>query len=106
MVIEWLTFQVAPDKREQFIHWDTEIWTKALRQYSGFVGKEVWIPPAKSNQVTMVIRWSTREQWKSIPEADLEAVSEQFDQALGFDYEMIESSEFQVRKFPASESQA
>ncbi|PSN18542.1 TIGR03792 family protein [filamentous cyanobacterium CCP5] len=102
MVIEWLTFEMAPEHRERFIQADTEIWTAALSQYSGFVSKEIWIDPARENQVTAVIRWSTREAWKSIPGDALEPVAQRFNQALEFDYEMVESREFQVRRFPTT----
>lgn len=101
MVIEWLTFEMAPEDRQRFIEKDTEIWTTALQQYPGFVSKEIWIDPALSNRVIEVIRWSTREAWKAISEEELETVSQQFDQALGFDYAMVESREFQVRRFSA-----
>lgn len=99
MVVEWLTFEMAPEDRQCFIEKDTEIWTAALRQYPGFVSKEIWLDPALANRVTGVIRWSTRAAWKAIPADELEAVSQQFDQALGFDYAMVESREFQVRRF-------
>lgn len=99
MVIEWLTFEMAPEHRQQFIEKDTEIWTAALRQYDGFVSKEIWIDPAIANRVVEVIRWSTREAWKAIPEDELAAVDQAFDQSLGFDYDMVESREFQVRRF-------
>lgn len=100
MVIEWLMFRMAPGNRERFIDKDTEIWTAALSQYSGFVGKEIWIDPDRADQVVTVIRWSTREAWKAIPTDEIDPVAQQFDQALGFDYEMLESREFQVRRFP------
>lgn len=102
MVIEWLTFEMAPANRQAFIEVDTEIWTAALRRYSGFISKEVWLDPTLDKTVTLVIRWSTREAWKAISESDLAEISERFDQAIGFTYQMIESREFQIRRFPAS----
>ena len=48
----------------------------------------------------MVIRWETREQWKSILQEEIDAIEKRFDKDLGFSYEMVESSEYQVRKFP------
>ena len=50
----------------------------------------------------MVIRWKNREQWTSILKEEVDAIEERFDKDLGFTYEMVESSEYQVRKFPNS----
>lgn len=100
MVIELLKFKVAPELREQFIQKDEEIWTEALAGCPGFLGKEVWINPNKPTEVILVIRWATREQWKSIPLKLLERIEQQFAQQLGDIYQMVESAEYQVRKFP------
>lgn len=102
MVIEWLTFEVDPEKRETFIQIDDEIWTAALRQYPGFISKEVWISPEQLGQVVFVVHWQTREQWKSIPEDELEATEARFKAAVEFDYTMVDSREFQVRRYPSS----
>ncbi|RUT07667.1 hypothetical protein DSM106972_019270 [Dulcicalothrix desertica PCC 7102] len=99
MVIELLKFKVPSQRREIFISLDDEIWTTALAKYPGFLGKEVWINPNVPEEITLVIQWATREQWKAIPEKDLEPIYQQFDTALGFAYQMVESSEYQVRKF-------
>lgn len=100
MVIELLKVKVPPEQREKFIQKDAEIWTKALAQYPGFLGKEVWINPDDATEIVFVIRWATREQWKVIPQADLEAIEKKFNQAIGFSQQLVECSEYQVRKFP------
>ena len=106
MVIEWLKFRVDPDSREQFIQQDEAIWTAALATYPGFLGKEVWIEPQAANNVIFTIRWQTRQQWKSIPASDLAKIEQRFSQAMKqrkISYKMIESQEFQIRKFPAKQ---
>ncbi len=100
VVIELLKFQVDPNLRETFIQKDAEIWTTALAKYPGFLSKEVWINPNKPSEVTFMIRWATREQWQAISEADLAAIDSQFAQVMGDNFQMIESAEYQVRKFP------
>ena len=67
MVIEWLEFEVVPESREKFIEIDRRIWTATLKKFPGFLGKEVWVAPNQIDRVFLVIRWQTREQWKSIP---------------------------------------
>lgn len=96
MVIEWLKFKVPPAQRERYLVIDDEIWTPALANYPGFLGKTTWLDPAHDDEVIFVISWATREQWKAIPEVDLEHINQRFDQALGFGYEMLESKEFIV----------
>ncbi len=101
MVIEWLVFKVASEAREKFIEKDQEIWSPLLAKHPGFLGKEIWLDPEKSDRLTLVIRWQTRQQWKAVPIDILEATEQKFAQAMGTDsYEMIEASEYQVRKFP------
>ncbi|GAB1542781.1 hypothetical protein NUACC21_54550 [Scytonema sp. NUACC21] len=100
MVIELLKVKVPPAQREKFIQKDAEIWTTALAKYPGFLGKEVWINPNDAAEVVLIIHWATREQWKAIPQEDLDAIEQKFTQALGFPQQIVESEEYQVRKFP------
>ncbi|MUG96728.1 TIGR03792 family protein [Scytonema sp. UIC 10036] len=100
MVIELLKVKVPPAQREKFILKDAEIWTAALAKYPGFLEKEVWIDPNNATEVVLIVRWATREQWKAVPQADLEAIEQKFTQALGFPQNIVESEEYQVRKFP------
>jgi uncharacterized protein (TIGR03792 family) len=100
MVIEWLKMRVAPELREKFIQKDAEIWTAMLRECPGFLGKEVWVNPESPTDAILVIRWASREQWKSIAPERLERVEQQFDREFGEPYQLVEASEYQVRKFP------
>ncbi len=96
MVIEWLKFRVEPAQRDRYLAIDDEIWTSALASYPGFLDKTTWLDPTHDDQVIFVIAWATREQWKAIPEDDLDEINQRFDTALGFDYELLESKEFNV----------
>jgi uncharacterized protein (TIGR03792 family) len=100
MVIEWLKFRVNPQKREEFIRKDAEIWTSVLASYPGFLGKEVWIDPHTLEEVVCIIRWETKEQWKAIPQTALDATEQQFARGMGKVYELVETGEYQVCKFP------
>ena len=106
MVIEWLKFRVDSESRENFIQKDEAVWTASLATYPGFLGKEVWIEPNEPDKVIFTIRWQTREQWKSIPTKDLSEIEQQFSTAMkkmNINYKMIESKEYQIRKFPAKQ---
>ena len=103
MVIEWLKFQVSPQLREKFIQQETEIWIPFLSSHPGFLGKEIWINPEAAEEVIIVIRWETHQQWKAIPEDEIAATDRKFAQALGEDnYQLVEAGDYQVRKFSQS----
>ncbi|MEM7773218.1 MAG: TIGR03792 family protein [Cyanobacteria bacterium P01_E01_bin.6] len=103
MVIEWLQFWVQEDLREQFVQLDEEIWTAALSQYSGFLGKEVWISSDNLNEVIAVIRWDSTDSWYSIPQADLQTIDAEFTDAMGSGtFNLLDSKPYQIRKFLSS----
>ena len=103
MVIEWLRFQVPPELREKFIKDDEEIWTKALMKYPGYLGKEFWIDPKAQDEIVIIVHWESLEQWQSIPQSILEEVENNFTKKIGKDnYKIIESREYQIRKFPVN----
>lgn len=102
MVIEWLTIRVSADQRERYIRIDDDIWTPALKQYPGFISKETWISSDDAELIIFVIRWASREQWKAIPEAELDEITARFDQTFAADYSLEVSTEYQVRRFPVS----
>ncbi len=73
MVIEYLRFDVPSNQRAAFLAADAAIWTASLSRYPGFMGKETWLDQATGHVVTL-LRWQTLEAWKSIPQADLDAI--------------------------------
>lgn len=100
MVIEWLKIEVSEPLREFFVQKDEEIWTAALSQYLGFMGKEVWLSTENPTEVVMVIQWADFAAWKSVPADVLEATEKQFSAAMGENtYQIVESSAYQLRKF-------
>ncbi|MDJ0796687.1 MAG: TIGR03792 family protein [Calothrix sp. MO_167.B12] len=96
MVVELLKFTVPSEHRDLFIQQDAEVWTTALSAYPGFFRKQVWLNPTEPTEVTIVIHWITREEWKAIPQIELDAIAQRFDRAFPYSYEMIESSEYTV----------
>ncbi len=96
IAIEWLRIQVNPLQREQYLQIDAEIWTSALTKYPGFIDKTVWLNPNNEAEVIIIIRWASREQWFSIPRAELETIQQRFDQAFPFKYRIQEVREYQA----------
>lgn len=95
MVIEWLKFKVNPEQSELFIQKDEEVWTAGLQKIPGFLGKEVWVDP-EHNEIVMVIRWQSQEQWQAISEKTIQ----ELDEKMGvFKVPILESRSYQIRKF-------
>ena len=96
MVIEWLEFQVPAEKRTAFIERDEAVWTAALKQFQGFLGKEVWIDP-ETERVILVIRWQSQEAWDAFPLSKIQ----QLDRQMGeLSIPIANSNRYQVRKYP------
>ena len=97
MMIEWLRFLVDADRRAEFIQHDETIWTTALAQKPGFISKETWINPDDPREVIMVVRWSSMDEWKSIPPEELRQVDATFSQAMGnTSFQLVDSVAYQV----------
>lgn len=95
MVIEFLKIEVSPEDREEYLQLDEKIWTKALAKFPGFIGKEVWLNPNKPSEVILIIRWASREDWKSISAQLLAEIEAQFALATGsIHHQIVESGEY------------
>ena len=98
MIIEWLEFWVKPDLKEQFLHQDRKIWTPVIANAAGFLGKEVWSDPTKSDRIYIIVRWQSHQQWKAISLSLLEETEQKFASAMGDNsYQMIEAKEYQLQ---------
>jgi len=98
VVIEWLKFKVPLELREQYIQRDAEVWTLALAQHAGFLGKEVWLNPENPLEIVIVVRWASREQWKSFPQERLGQLEFQFAEIIGCSCQLIEAGEYHLYK--------
>jgi uncharacterized protein (TIGR03792 family) len=97
MVVELLVVEIATEDREKYLQIDREIWTKAIAQFPGFINKEVWLNPQTPNEVNLIIRWRSREEWKSISTQLLAEIECQFALKMGNTrHKIVESVEYQV----------
>jgi uncharacterized protein (TIGR03792 family) len=84
MVVEFLTFTVAPDELDEWLAIEEQHWTRFLERQPGFVRKEMWRPAVVDgaepvgapDRVHAVIWWSSVEAWKAIPADELQRVVE------------------------------
>jgi uncharacterized protein (TIGR03792 family) len=95
MTVEWLRYHVPRELHEVFLKADAEIWTATLSQQPGFISKQIWLNPTKSNEINFVICWQSKEHWKAIPPSVLQETNKKFVEAVG-SFELIEVLEYNV----------
>ena len=76
MVIEFLTFDVDPAERDEWLAVEESHWSRYLETRPGFAGKEMWVEDNAPGRVHAVIRWESQQAWDDVPRADVEAVDE------------------------------
>ena len=77
-VVEHLRLQVPQGSREHWMVAERGSWEPWLKQQPGFLGRDLFWDPATEEGV-LLIRWSSREAWKSISMAEVETVQERFE---------------------------
>jgi uncharacterized protein (TIGR03792 family) len=96
MVIEFLTFAVPPAEQPAFLAADAAIWTATLARQPGYLSKEIWRDAAAPDSLRLVIRWSSRDAWHSVPRDLLDATNAAFIAALGREYPVASCTDFDV----------
>ena len=77
-VVEHLRVKVPAEARQAWLDAERSSWEPWLAQQPGYLGRDLlW--DAEREEGTLLIRWASREQWKAIPEAEVEAVQERFE---------------------------
>ena len=77
-VIEQLRLAVPASHRELWLQAEASSWQPWLEQQSGFEGRELFWDPEREEGL-LLIRWSSREQWKAIPSEEVQRVQEVFE---------------------------
>ncbi len=79
VVVEHLRIKVPADGRAAWLQAEQGSWEPWLKQQDGYLGRDLlW--DSEREEGTLLIRWASREQWKAIPETEVEAVQERFEQ--------------------------
>ena len=78
-VVEQLRVQVPSQDRQAWLKAERSSWEPWLAKQKGFIGRELFWDP-QSEEATLLIRWSSREAWKAIPQQEVASVQERFEQ--------------------------
>ena len=76
MVIEFLTFKVPSEKRDQWRLLDDEVWTSFLSSQPGFMKKELWQSHERGDELHAVIWWKDKKSWAAISTEQISKVDE------------------------------
>jgi uncharacterized protein (TIGR03792 family) len=94
MVIEMQRIRVDPERREEWLAADEEIWTRRLSGAPGFLGKEVW--QGEDGELVLVIRWHRREDWDAVPKPLLDRLDRELRGRLPTGWELVGESAYEV----------
>ncbi len=78
-VIEHLRLHVAKKDKQAWLEAEKASWEKWLVNKNGFLGRKLFWDP-KNEEATLMISWVSRAQWKSIPQQEIDAIQEQFEE--------------------------
>ncbi len=78
-VIEHLRLSVPAQGRQAWLEAERGSWEPWLAKQNGFLGRDLLWDPA-TEEGTLLIRWSSREDWKAIPTVEIEQVQTRFEQ--------------------------
>lgn len=107
VVVEHLRLRVPAAARSAWIQAERETWEPWLQARPGFLGRELlWDPQAEEG--ILLIRWASRQVWKAIPQAEIDAVQRRFEERAaaalgrggggggGIPFELLHSGELQA----------
>ena len=78
-VIEHLKVMVPEAARQAWLEAEQGSWEPWLARQEGFLGRDLlWDP--ETEEGTLLIRWSSRKAWKTIPQKEVEVVQQRFEQ--------------------------
>ena len=77
-VVEYLRLHVSADDRDAWLSAERQSWGPWLTQQNGFLGRDMFWDEDRE-EALLLIRWSSRENWKAISEKELEVIQEQFE---------------------------
>ncbi len=95
MVIEWLRFKVEPSQQSEFIRVDQAVWTTCLQSFPGFLSKEIWTNANSPDELIVLVRWRSIEDWYAIAEQELVRADKEFRRSFPYPFQLLESLTYQ-----------
>jgi len=77
-ITEQLRLKVPEDQRRIWLEAERATWEPWLAGQDGLLGRELLWDPVHG-EATLLIRWASRNQWKAIPQDEIDAVQARFE---------------------------
>jgi len=93
--IEVLVFKVEPERVDEFLLVDHEVWTLGEALLDGFeripfLSKEVWLDDSRPGEVTLVFVWESLDAWMQVgTEETMRRLQAEFDARFPHPVELI-----------------
>ncbi len=78
-IIEQLRLHVDDLNRQAWLDAEKGSWEQWLSKKRGFLGRKLFWDPLRE-EATIMITWASYSQWKDIPQGEIDAVQERFEQ--------------------------
>ena len=83
LYVEEIVVKVPPDRVDDWIRLDTEIWGPILATRSIFKGKEIWVSKTNPGEITAIIYWSDYELLKTEDPDWVAEIDQKMKEAMG-----------------------
>ena len=77
-VVEHLRLKVTSTNKDAWLKAEKATWEPWLERQNGFIGRDLFWDP-KEEEATVLISWESKKKWKSISQAEIEFVQNQFE---------------------------
>ena len=78
IVIEVIRLKVPLSSRTAWLKAEQDTWAPWLAKQNGFLSRELYWDK-NNEEATLMIKWATRRDWKSISQSELAALQESFE---------------------------
>ena len=79
VVVEHLRVRVPDGAEQAWLEAERQSWDPWLAGQQGFLDRQLLWDPQR-HEATLLIHWRSRAQWKAIPQREIQAVQERFEQ--------------------------
>lgn len=92
--VEILVFRVDPERVDEFLRVDHEVWTLGEAAAPGleripFLSKEVWLDDSRPGEITIVFVWPSIDAWDAVADERFQRrLTEAFDARFPHPYEL------------------
>ena len=78
-IIEHLRLHVDAQNRQAWLDAERGSWSQWLSKKKGFRGRKLFWDPLRE-EATLMITWASESEWKAIPQGEIDAVQERFEE--------------------------